>query len=150
MDFLRGRGIQRSDRVYHELVAWCEVLKLLGEYDQLNLGALAGVEKLTRKVNGIIEAYGSSGAVSWRMAGVLEGTAGHLDAISPALRQWGVRRIKDQNELEAGRSRVAPPTQDGEGALEGAGDVSGRGRCRGGDQGRGRGRSAAQPPGDGG
>ncbi|CAK0819989.1 unnamed protein product, partial [Prorocentrum cordatum] len=99
--FARDHGISKTDRVYHEMTNLTESLKLFGEYDQLNLGASAGIEKLTRRICGVIDAYATGGGVpSWRMAGVYEGEANSIDAIAPALRKWGLTKVKDQNELE--------------------------------------------------
>ncbi|CAK0855840.1 unnamed protein product, partial [Prorocentrum cordatum] len=98
--FARDHGISKTDRVYHEMTNLTESLKLFGEYDQLNLGASAGIEKLTRRIGGVIDACATGGGVpSWKMAGVYEGEANSIDAIAPALRKWGLAKVKDQNEL---------------------------------------------------
>ena len=88
---------------------------------------------------GVIDAYSSgTGVPSWKMAGVYEGEANSMDAIAPALRKWGLTKVKDQNELEQARSRHPRPA---EGADPTAGTVGGGGR---GDGGRGRGAGAGR------
>ncbi|CAK0835808.1 unnamed protein product [Prorocentrum cordatum] len=109
-EFSRSNSIFKTDRVYHGMITLTESFKLFGECDQLNLGASAGIEKMVRRMLGVIDAYSmGGGAPSWRMAAVYEGEASCGDAIVPALRKWGVNKLKDQAEIESTR---APPTAD--------------------------------------
>ncbi|CAK0855470.1 unnamed protein product, partial [Prorocentrum cordatum] len=137
--FARDHSISKTDRVYHEMTNLTESPKLFGEYDQLNLGASAGIEKLTRRICGVIDAYATGGGVpSWKMAGVYEGEANSIDAIAPALRKWGLTKVKDQNELEQARSRHPRPA-DGADPSAAPSGAAGRG-----DGGRGRGAGAGR------
>ena len=102
---------------------------------------------------GVIDAYSTgTGVPSWKMAAVYEGEASYSDAISPALRKWGVNKIKDQNEIETARSRNPRPaevTEQAAGGAVGAGAGGGRGG-RGAGAGRGgRGASDQAAPKDG-
>ena len=46
--FLNDTGLTKQDRVYHELVTLTEALMVAGTYDQLNMGGVACLEKITR------------------------------------------------------------------------------------------------------
>ena len=88
---------------------------------------------------GVIDAYSSgTGVPSWKMAGVYEGEANSMDAIAPALRKWGLTKVKDQNEMEQARSRHPRPAEGADPSAASAG-AAGRG-----DGGRGRGAGAGR------
>ena len=134
-EFKRDMAIGRNDRAGHELDNLCEVLKLAGEVDQLNLGGLVTIEKLSRRVCVIVDAYGhaAGGAPSWRMSSHYEGTPGHLDAIAPGLRQYGARCARDEADLGGGNvSRWKAPAEHGGGGGKGGGDQLGGGVAGGG------------------
>ena len=108
--------------------------------------ALQSFERISRRIASFVDAYNSgTGGPSWRMARHYEGVGGVLDSVSPALRQWGIRRAKDENELNTVRTRD-PKCGGGEeddqdkddSEAEGGGDNPG-------DQGRGGRGSAKQP-----
>eukprot|EP00959_Pyramimonas_sp_CCMP1952_P455970 9472410-Pyramimonas_sp.AAC.2 len=104
-DFCRDRRIEKSDRVFHELQNLVEVVYIGGTFDQLNMPALQCFERISRRISSIVDAYSGSGGPSWRMARHYEGVSGVLDSVSPALRQWGIKRAKGENELNTARAR---------------------------------------------
>ncbi|CAK0889616.1 unnamed protein product, partial [Prorocentrum cordatum] len=105
-EFARGNGISKSDRVHRKMISLTESYNLFGEYDQLNLGASAGIDKIARGMLGVIDAYSAGGGVpSWRMAAACEGEANCGGAIAPALRKWGVNKLTGHNEIESTRTR---------------------------------------------
>ena len=55
--YLREKGIPSRDRAIHELRHIAEVLEYMGCYDQVNLGALASVEMVARRFQGIVAAH---------------------------------------------------------------------------------------------
>ena len=105
VEFLREHQITKADRVYHELYTLTEALYLMGTVDQINIPSLTGGERLCRRLASIIEAYSKGGAPNWRMAKYYDGNAAELDGIDPELRRWGVKKVRDENEL------VAPGTR---------------------------------------
>jgi len=115
-EFCRDSGIVKTDRVFHELQVLILVLYLLGTHDQVNVPSLAGGERLCRRIISIIDAHATGGTPNWRMARYYDGTAGATDAIAPSLRQWGVRRIKDEVEISGARMRGLPTTRGGDAA----------------------------------
>ena len=63
----REYHIGRKDRTYHELETWTEVIMLGGAYDQLNMTSLMSVEKVSRRLQLIVEAHAEVGqATSWK------------------------------------------------------------------------------------
>ena len=145
-EFLRERRIDRGDRVYHEATNLAEVMALAGSFDQLNLPGLACFEKLSRRLQAVIDAYsGAAGSgPNWKMARFYDGAQTAADAVSPQLRQWGLRQAKDEAELSTQRVKDRP-AEDGETPRD---DGSGAGRGKGGGkQGAGRGRGPAPAPG---
>jgi hypothetical protein len=100
-------NVDESDRVYHELKVHCEVLWYGGTYDQLNMGALVAFERIGRRVQTIMEAYksGNGKAPNWAMSKHFEGVSSAGDAISPALRNYGLRKAKDEAEMDNARAK---------------------------------------------
>ena len=143
-EFCRDRRIEKSDRVYHELHNLVEVVYIGGTFDQLNMPALQSFERISRRIATIVDAYSGTGQPSWRMARHYEGSPGLLDSVSPALRQWGIKRAKDENELNTARTRNLKggggeddDQEKDDGVAEGGG---------GNPKGRGRGRGSAHKP----
>eukprot|EP00959_Pyramimonas_sp_CCMP1952_P379423 7947500-Pyramimonas_sp.AAC.1 len=73
-------GISRRDRAYHEVQTLIECLYLAGTYDQANMGALASLEVIARRLLQHTEAY-ARGAdhANWAAAKHLAGTTNPLD-----------------------------------------------------------------------
>ena len=111
-EFCRDRKIEKTDRVFHELVVLTDVLFLGGTFDQVNMPALQSFERVGRRLSTIIDAYSSSGTPNWQMSRHYEGTLTSFDAVSPSLRQWGLRRAKEENELRMKRATRGNPGDD--------------------------------------
>ena len=105
-EWSRDYKVERSDRTYHELHTLCECLHLAGTYDMINVGALRSIEKVARRVEALVEAYGTPGsAPSWTLAKQLDPSTRSSDIVAPGLRAGAVRRVRDQNEVTNVRVR---------------------------------------------
>ena len=140
----REVNLHRGDRTFHELSVLVEALLLGGCYDQLNLSALQSFEKISRRIQIIIEAHKPGQAPSWQMARYLGGEASIGDAVSPALRSYGVRRAREDYEVQNARSRVlnnkkGKDDDDGAPGGDGGDGDTPHGQGRGASMGRGRG-----------
>ncbi|CAK0841016.1 unnamed protein product [Prorocentrum cordatum] len=71
LSFCRGHGISSKDRSCHELTALVQALWLAGTYDGLNLGGVAALESVARRLVTIVEARRNGpalGQASWESA----------------------------------------------------------------------------------
>ncbi|CAK0825411.1 unnamed protein product, partial [Prorocentrum cordatum] len=123
-EWCKEQGVTRKDRAYHEVQTFIEVLYLAGTYDQLNMGALASLEVVSRRLLQYVEAYahGAENA-NWGAAKHLGGTTNPLDLVPDALRSYASRLSKEEQELEALRMRSRVPgaaPADGAGAAAAA------------------------------
>ncbi|CAK0838915.1 unnamed protein product [Prorocentrum cordatum] len=111
-------GISRRDRAYHEVQTLIERLCLAGTYDQVNVGALASLVVIARRLLQCTEAcaHGADHA-NWAAAKHLAGTTNPLDLVPEALRSYAGRLSKEEHELGALRARAKTPAA----ALEVAG-----------------------------
>ena len=107
-EWMRVRQVSDSDRVAFEMRTLIDCLFTAGSYDQLNVPSLACMEIISRRVQGIVDAYsaGSPGNPDWSNTRVITGYKGAEDAISPALRTWAARRSKEEVDLAVSRARV--------------------------------------------
>ena len=107
-----SRGSEdRKDRTCHKLETMTEVIMPDGAYDQLNMKSLMSCKKESRRLQHIVEAHAEVGqAPSWKMARYYNEAATLTDVVSPALRQCGTRRAKEEAEvgaLASGSCRVS-------------------------------------------
>ena len=104
----RHKGIHDNDRVMHEMRALLEAFEYAGTYDQLNLGSLACMETLGRRMQSIVDAYNSGSAASpdWGAARIMSGYQGPEDLVSPTLRSWAAKKGKEEVELAAARAKI--------------------------------------------
>ena len=130
--------IDKSDRVFHEMTNLVEVVYLGGTYDQLNMPACVCFEKVSRRLQTIIDAYSAGGGTpNWQMARYYDGRAGVGEGVSPSLRTWGLRRAKDEYDVNSMRTRRLQgdggqcEDNDGQGA-GGQGRKGGKGKGGGG------------------
>jgi hypothetical protein len=160
----RRKHVASTDRAYHELMLLGEAFEAFGCYDQVNMPSLAGIEILMRRFQTILEAHAVPGAKpNYAMAASYSGVALLEDGVSPELRTYGARRLKEKyletQVQRIGRGGGTPASGAGDAAAEdpivegianvtlaaaaaapegsGAGPPAGRG---GGGRGRGRGR----------
>ena len=125
LTWARHKNIHDNDRVMHEMRALLEALEQAGCYDQLNLGSLACMETLGRRVQSIVDAYnsGSSSAPDWGAARIMSGYQGPEDLVSPTLRSWAAKKGKEEVELANARAKMREakklqvPTEDAAGAI---------------------------------
>ena len=166
--FARRKHLATTDRAYHELTLLAEAFEAFGSYDQINMPVSAGVEILMRRFQTILEAHAVPGAKpNYSMAASYPGVAMMEDGVSPELRTYGARRLKEkylESQVQrVGRAGPATTTADGNfddpiadgiitvAAVAGgaAPEGSGAGPPRGGaskGRGRGRGRRGLAPP----
>jgi hypothetical protein len=56
LNFAREKGLAKHDRNWHELSAWCRMLRHAGVFDQLNLGSCVCLETACRRISAIAKA----------------------------------------------------------------------------------------------
>ncbi len=158
-EWTKETGVTRKDRAWHEVNVLIDALYLAGTYDQVNVGALASLEVITRRLLQYVEAY-AHGAENpnWSSAKHFSGTASALDLVPEEMRTYASRLSKEEAELESLRARAkAPGAASGAagapaaaaaalagGLPGGGGDEGGGGRGRG-DKKGGRGKGARPP-----
>ena len=88
-EFSREFHLSKTDRVWHELSALVEAMALMGQHDCLNIPSFASAERIVRRIDSIIESYGtgSGGVPNWKLANQYNNESTMLDAIAPGLRQ---------------------------------------------------------------
>ena len=93
---------------------------LFGTYDQLNVGASAGLEALMRRVCQILEAYKVDASKSaWHAVKHFVGTGDALDPVPLSLRQHNAKKVKEEVDSENARFRsrgLQPPADNQVGA----------------------------------
>ena len=106
--FCREHGITAKDRTHHELTTLVQALWLAGTYDGLNLGGIAALESIARRLVTIVEAYRSGpapGQASWESARYLTGVVDPFDVVSPELRAFANRAARDEAERHVAMTR---------------------------------------------
>ena len=112
--WLASRSIEEHERTSHEMRCLMESLFYFGTYDQLNLGASAGVECLMRRAAQIIEAYRQDASrPAWHAVKHFGGGAQAMDPIPQSLRAHNAKKVREEVEAENLRLRTrglqAPP-----------------------------------------
>jgi uncharacterized membrane protein YgcG len=128
--WLLDKKIDPADRVAHELRSLTDTLYMAGVVDQVNVGGLLSLELVCRRIAVIVEAYATSAKPSWEHAKFYTGAASAEEVIAPALRNYVLKRAKDEHDLFSARSRTAPRGAPGGGGGKGDGgttDGSGKG-----------------------
>ena len=105
-DWMRSKQIQENDRISFEMKVLIESIYLAGTYDQLNLGCLASVEILARRIQAVVDAYSAGPIPDWGAAKVMTLYRSPEDAISPQLRSWAARKNKEEMELAQSRAKL--------------------------------------------
>ncbi|CAK0793120.1 unnamed protein product, partial [Prorocentrum cordatum] len=104
-EWCKEQGVTRKDRAYHEVQTLIEVLYLAGTHDQLNMGALASLEVVSRRLLQYVEAYAhGADQANWGAAKYLGGTTNPLDLAPDALHSYVSRLSKEEHELVALRT----------------------------------------------
>ena len=141
--------LSEADRLWHEMSILVETLHFGLTYDQLNMGALASFELITRRVMAIMEHVNSGkDSGNWSAAKYLIARRGPGDLMSRELHRHVAEEARTDHEISLVRKKAVaavgdaaaagglpalPADDDGSGA-------AGKGRARGGRRARGRGR----------
>ena len=107
-EWMRTKQVSENDRTAYEMRTLIDCIYTAGVYDQLNIPALASLEIISRRIQGIVDAFasGTPGNPDWASTRVITNYRGADDAISPALRTWAARRNKEEMDLAVSRARV--------------------------------------------
>ena len=86
--FAKEVGISSRDRTWHELSTLVQVIYLAATFDALNLGALASVEMVARRIAAIAEAHrgGANAVPRWEATRHIVGVTDPYDLVSAELR----------------------------------------------------------------
>jgi hypothetical protein len=103
-----AKRVDRTDRVSHELCALVKTLKTAGTYEQVNLGGLASLEVVARRIQAIIDAYTNvpHSKPNWGAADLYEGGVAVDEGICDELTNYASRRARERQDLQSMRSRV--------------------------------------------
>jgi hypothetical protein len=119
MAWSREHGVSSKDRTWHEMTLLCQVLVLATTYDALNVGGLASLEAIARRVAAITEALrgGPGAAPRWEASRFIMGSVDPYDMVSSELRSHVARVTKEETERDslqarAGRAAAAPGAED--------------------------------------
>ena len=109
-EWCREVGITRKDRAWHEVECLIEALWQAGTFDQLNMGAIAAMEVIARRLLQYVEAY-AKGAENpnWSAAKHFSATTSALDLVPENMRMHAARQAKEETELESLRARARQP-----------------------------------------
>ena len=103
--WLRERNLEARERTSVEMTFLMDTLYYAGCYDQLNMGSLACLENVGRRICQIVEAYATDSArPNWSSAKYYMGQQGAADCVPMGLRSYVARKAKDAAELEKNRS----------------------------------------------
>ena len=87
--------------MYHELSTLFEAIEYGGIYDQLNLPALFSFEVINRRIQSLLEAYRiNPSRPNYEMAEHYSAIADPFDGVVSALRERGVKMLKEKNDAE--------------------------------------------------
>ena len=113
LEFSRENQLGPKDRTWHELQTLTLAVHLAGTHDALNLGSLACIEALARRLAAIAEAYrGGPGTLpKWEGTRHILGIADPFSLMSSELRSHVVRSTREEIERESAyaRARVSDP-----------------------------------------
>ena len=109
-EWTKELGLTRKDRAWHEVNWLIETLHVAGTHDQLNMGSIAALEVVFRRLIQYTEAH-AQGAENpnWNSAKHFAGTTSALDIVPENMRTYASRLAKEEAELEALRARARGP-----------------------------------------
>jgi hypothetical protein len=117
LNFARDKGLAKHDRNWHELSAWCRMLRNAGVFDQLNLGSCVCLETACRRIAAIAKALEKGAAhPDWAMAAYIQGESDPHDLLGTDRRGEANRAAREKMELEALRVRIAGGASSGSAA----------------------------------
>ena len=98
--WLVDRKVSPSERTGIEMKCLVTTIHVAGTYDHLNLGALASMETIGRRIAQIVEAYsGDASQPRWAGVHLYQGTTDIMAAIDPNLRAGVARKRKEELEV---------------------------------------------------
>lgn len=144
MLWMKAKGVEVTDRIYHEMKVLIDILFYAGTHDQLNLPNLTCLEVAVRRVQAITEAYSNPSRPDWSDARLFTGQGSPEDCVSPQFRSYAVKKKKDELELLQARNknrelRNGPLNAQAEDGAAEAGEDNADAGPRGRGRGRGRG-----------
>ena len=144
--WVQKSGIREGDRAVHEHGSICRALHYFASYDQVNFGALAGIEALIKRMELIEEAYrGRPAAPNYEGAEHWLGQRETLDGtlINPELWKHAASRLKEEADIQKERRKWVEEKQ----ALQTGGGQNSKTPKPG--KGKGKGKEQEAPPGEG-
>ena len=125
---LQAEGWSPTDRSVQELCVIAEVLEMAAQYDQLNLGALACMERLCRRWQAVLEAHlhGPS-QFDHAAAGTFYGTGSSRACGAPLLRAHAAKEMKDEAGFDQEHLKRKDLREGGRGGARRLGKESGGG-----------------------
>ena len=137
-EWMRIKKIESGDRIYHELKVLIDIFYYSGVFDQLNIGALVGIECAALRIQLIIEAYQNPAKPNWESAKFFSGSTSIEDGVQSELKGFVTKKAKEEAEVWHARHRARElrgkdPANDayqavGDGVMPAAGGGRGRGR----------------------
>ncbi|CAK0800111.1 unnamed protein product, partial [Prorocentrum cordatum] len=108
-EWCKETGISRRDRAYHEVQTLIECLYLAGTYDQVNMGALASLEVIARRLLQHTEAcaHGADHA-NWAAAKHLAGTTMPRAVAALRLPRWTLAACRSEAAMEVAGLETVP------------------------------------------
>ena len=102
-------NLGKGDKIYHDVKAMLDMLEHCGCYDQLNLGGLAVIEALVRRLLATLEANAKGvHNANWTMARHITGSGSLFgDLMTRDFRDEMARRVKNENEADNLRQKSA-------------------------------------------
>ena len=132
-------GLTEKDRTWHELTVLLDAFWVAATYDALNLGGVAVLEVLARRLVAISEAYRRNPETpNWGGARLLEGRRDAFDLVSPSLRAVVARRSREDVDREAVTVRTVRLSHAAGAAVGDAAAVGGLPNVGGGGKGGGK------------
>ena len=100
-EWTKELSIGREDRAWHEMHTLTDVFNQAGCDDQLNMGALACMELVSRRLQQHTEAYAhGADAVDWARAKLFSAAPPLLTLVPPKMRSCAGRISREEAELE--------------------------------------------------
>ena len=102
-------GVSENDRLYHELRVLCASLKHFGCYDQVNLGALVGIEEIAQRIGCVVDAYrqcGRNEKPNWGNAKYFGSVDDVDDLLAPGLQHQVSKKGTEEVNLVNARKKI--------------------------------------------
>ena len=152
--WVAAKRISQEDRIYHEVLVLVRCLDYAATFDCLNIGVLACLEIVAKRLYGLIVAYKAvpHAKANWDLVNDYEGFKGLDEDICEELEEHVAKRVRERTavqsvQLRARQLKAGSPALPGDDGADLGGLEDGLPTKRGGGRGRGRrGRGLAAPP----